>query len=155
MEIEIKSPREMFDGKIRELCQTLVDHKDFQTWVGNIKGFMEDEKAKFEYQMLNELGGMLQQKQAMGAEITDEEAGKFESLRESFTNNEAAMAFVKTQERLQLMQDHILRYVQRTFEVGHVPTEEEMEEGMCCDYTSGFEDPVNQEECEDGGCGCN
>ncbi|MGB0580465.1 MAG: YlbF family regulator [Limisphaerales bacterium] len=152
MEIDIKSPREMFDGKIRELCQTLVDHKDFQAWTGNIKTFMEDEKAKFEYQMINELGGMLQQKQSMGAEITEEEAGKFESLRESFTKNENAMAFVKTQERLQQMQDHILRHVQRTFEVGHVPTDEEMEEGMCCDYTSGFEDPQESEGCSKGEC---
>jgi cell fate (sporulation/competence/biofilm development) regulator YlbF (YheA/YmcA/DUF963 family) len=150
MEIEIKTPKELFEAKIRELCQTLVDHQDFTTMCGSIKAFMEDEKAKFEYQMLNEMGGMLQQKQSMGAEITEEESGKFESLRDSFTQNKAAMEFMSTQERLQKMQDHILRHVQKTFEVGRVPTAEEMEEGMCCDDTCGFE----EESAGDGSEGC-
>ncbi len=153
MEIEIKTPKELFEAKIRELCQTLADHHDFTKMCGNIKAFMEDEKAKFEYQMLNEMGGMLQQKQAMGAEVTEEEAGKFESLRDSFTKNQAAMDFMATQEKLQQMQDHILRHVQKTFEVGRVPTAEEMEEGMCCDDVCGFEEssPDASEGCCGGG----
>lgn len=140
--------REQVDSKMRELCEVIAGQDDFKEMCSHIEGFMSDEKAKFEYQTLNELGGMLQQKQAMGAEISDEEAGKFESLRDSFTTNETAMSFLKTQERLQLMQDHILRYVQRMFEIGHVPTQEEMEEGMCCDYRSGFEKPVEGAEAE-------
>lgn len=159
MEIEIKSPKQLFEEKIRELCQAMADHKDFSEMCGHIKAFMDDEKAKFEYQMLNEMGGMLQQKQAMGAEISDEEAGKFESLRDSFTNNQAAMNFMKTQERLQLMQDHILRHVQRTFEIGRVPTAEEMDEGTCCDDRCGMEDDYGQDPmqgegecCGGGGC---
>ena len=141
--------REQVDAKLMELCEVIAGQEDFKEMCSHIEGFMADEKAKFEYQMLNEMGGMLQQKQAMGAEISDEEAAKFDSLRDSFTTNQTAMSFMKTQERLQCMQDHILRFVQRTFEVGRVPTEEEMEEGMCCDYRSGFEKPT---EGEDGGC---
>jgi len=153
MEIDIKSPKELFEEKIRELCQSVADHKDFPEMCAHIKAFMEDEKAKFEYQMLNELGGMLQQKQAMGGEITDEEAGKFESLRDSFTNNPTAMNFMKTQERLQLIQEHILRHVQRTFEMGRVPTVEEMQEGMCCDDRCGLEEDYGQEAADEGCCG--
>ena len=145
MEIEIKTPKEVFEEKIRELCHAITEHQDFKEMCADIDAFMSDEKAKFEYQMLNEMGSLLQQKQSMGGEVTEEEAGRFEALRDSFTGNEAAMKFMATQERVQKMQDHILRHVQKTFEVGRVPTEEEMSDGMCCDNTCGFEE-------SDGGC---
>ena len=57
MEIEIKSPKQLFEEKIRELCQAMADHKDFSEMCGHIKAFMDDEKAKFEYQMLNNTKG--------------------------------------------------------------------------------------------------
>jgi cell fate (sporulation/competence/biofilm development) regulator YlbF (YheA/YmcA/DUF963 family) len=145
-EIEIKTPKEVFEEKIRELCHAITDHKEFKEMCSNIDGFMSDEKAKFEFQMLNEMGALLQQKQEMGGEVTEEEAGRFESLRDSFTANEAAMKFVATQEKVQKMQEHILRHVQKTFELGRVPSSEEMEEGTCCDCTCGFE------ESEGGSC---
>jgi cell fate (sporulation/competence/biofilm development) regulator YlbF (YheA/YmcA/DUF963 family) len=147
MEIEIKTPKEMFEEKIRELCHAITEHVNFKEMCTDIEGFMSDEKAKFEYQMLNEMGSILQQKQAMGGEVTEEEAGRFEALRDSFTGNESAMRFMATQEKVQKMQDHILRHVQKTFELGRVPTEDEMNDGMCCDCTCGFE------EGEGGGCG--
>ena len=102
-EIEIKTPKEVFEEKIRELCHAITDHKEFKEMCSNIDGFMSDEKAKFEFQMLNEMGALLQQKQEMGGEVTEEEAGRFESLRDSFTANEAAMKFVATQEKVQKM----------------------------------------------------
>ena len=147
MEIQIKTPKEVFEEKIRELCHAITEHPDFNEMCTDIEAFMSDEKAKFEYQMLNEMGSLLQQKQSMGGEVTEEEAGRFESLRDSFTSNEAAMKFVSTQERVQKMQDHILRHIQKTFELSRVPSEEEMMDGMCCDCTCGFEDSG-----EGGGC---
>ena len=77
-EIEIKTPKEVFEEKIRELCHGITDHKEFKEMCSNIDGFMSDEKAKFEFQMLNEMGALLQQKQEMGGEVTEEEAGREE-----------------------------------------------------------------------------
>ncbi len=140
MEILIKTPKEMFEEKILELCQTIADHKDFKEMCGSINKFMEDEKGKYEFQMLNEMGSLLQQKQQVGGEVTEEEIGRFEALRDSVTGNEEAMKFMASQEKVQKMQDHILRHIQKTFELGRVPTDEEMQDGMCCDCTCGFED---------------
>ncbi len=140
MEIQTKTPKEMFEGKILELCQTIADHKDFKEMCSSINQFMEDEKGKFEFQTLNEMGSILQQKQQAGVEISAEEIGRFESLRDAVTGNEGAMKFMAAQEKVQKMQDHILRHIQKTFEMGRVPTDEEMQDGMCCDCTCGFED---------------
>ena len=142
MENQDKTPKEIFEAKILDLCGAIAGHAQFKDMCEHIDAFMQDEKLKYEYQMLNELGGILQQKQQMGGEITEEEVGRFESVRQGFTTNDIAMNFVKAQETVTKMQDHILRHVQKTFELGRVPTDEEMMDGMCCDCTCGFEEPT-------------
>jgi cell fate (sporulation/competence/biofilm development) regulator YlbF (YheA/YmcA/DUF963 family) len=93
---------------------------------------MIDEKAKYEYQMLNDSGALLQQKQQHGVQISEEEIGRFESLRDSFMGNPVATEFMTAQQEVSRLQDNILKHVQKTFELGRVPTVEDMNDGSCC-----------------------
>ena len=80
--------------------------------------------------MLNDRGAMLQQKQAMGAAITDEEIAQFEALRDGFMKNPVATEFLDAQQQLQKLQDSILQHVQKTLELGRVPQPEDFD--TCC-----------------------
>jgi cell fate (sporulation/competence/biofilm development) regulator YlbF (YheA/YmcA/DUF963 family) len=123
--------------KTGELCQSILDRPDFAEMRRRIDAFMNDELAKFQYQMLNDRGAMLQQKQAMGAQITDEEIAQFEALREGFMKNTVATEFIDAQQELQKVLDSVTQRIHKTFELGRLPTEEDFASSCC-----------------DSGCGC-
>lgn len=137
MQTAVETPA--VEAKIRELCQSILDRPDFTDLRRRIDAFMIDEKAKYEYQMLNDSGALLQQKQQHGVQISDEEIGRFEALRDSFMGNPVATEFMTAQQEVSRLQDNILKHVQKTFELGRVPTVEDMNDGSCC---------------SDHGCGC-
>lgn len=137
MQTAVETPA--VEAKIRELCQSILDRPDFTDLRRRIDAFMIDEKAKYEYQMLNDSGALLQQKQQHGVQITEEEIGRFEALRDSFMGNHVATEFMTAQQEVSRLQDNILKHVQKTFELGRVPTVEDMNDGSCC---------------SDHGCGC-
>lgn len=120
------------DEKIRELCQAIMERPDFSDLRRRIDAFMADEKVKYEYQMLNDTGSLLQQKQQNGIEITEEEIGRFEALRDSFTKNPVATEFMDAQQEVSRIQEGILKHVQKTLELGRVPTADDMNDGGCC-----------------------
>lgn len=120
------------EEKIRDLCQSILDRPDFTDLRRRIDAFMIDEKAKYEYQMLNDSGALLQQKQQHGVQISEEEIGRFEALRDSFMGNPVATEFMTAQQEVSRLQDNILKHVQKTFELGRVPTVEDMNDGSCC-----------------------
>ena len=103
-----------------------------------IDAFINDEKLKYEYGMLNDRGALLQQKQQAGVEIAENEIADFEKLREEFMANPIASQFLEAQEEVQQVQDRIHQVIAKTFEVGHVPQSEDFD--FCSD---GF-----------GNCGC-
>ena len=137
MQTAVETPA--VEEKIRDLCQSILDRPDFTDLRRRIDAFMIDEKAKYEYQMLNDSGALLQQKQQHGVQISEEEIGRFEALRDSFMGNPVATEFMTAQQEVSRMQDSILKHVQKTFELGRVPTVEDMNDGSCC---------------SDHGCGC-
>jgi len=130
MQTAVETPA--VEEKIRDLCQSILDRPDFTDLRRRIDAFMIDEKAKYEYQMLNDSGALLQQKQQHGVQITEEEIGRFEALRDSFMGNPVATEFMTAQQEVSRLQDNILKHVQKTFELGRVPTVEDMNDGSCC-----------------------
>ena len=78
------------------LCETIVSQSGFKKLHSKIEAFMNDEKLKYEYGLLNERGGLLQQKQEYGVEIKPEEFEEFEKMREEFMTNPVATASVPT-----------------------------------------------------------
>ena len=120
------------------LCDAIVSQEGFVNLYKKIDAFINDEKLKYEYSMLNERGALLQQKQQAGGEISDEEIVGFEKLRDEFMANPVASQFLEAQEEVQQVQDRINQVIAKTFEVGRVPQSEDFD--FCSD---GF-----------GNCGC-
>ena len=121
-----------------QLCEAIVSQEGFAELYKKIDAFINDEKLKYEYGMLNDRGALLQQKQQAGMEISDEEIAGFEKLRDEFMANPVATQFLEAQEEVQQVQDRIHQVIAKTFEVGHVPQSEDFD--FCSD---GF-----------GNCGC-
>jgi cell fate (sporulation/competence/biofilm development) regulator YlbF (YheA/YmcA/DUF963 family) len=121
-----------------QLCKAIVSQEGFAELYKKIDAFINDEKLKYEYGMLNDRGALLQQKQQAGMEIAEDEMADFEKLREEFMANPVATQFLEAQEEVQQVQDRIHQVIAKTFEIGRVPQSEDFD--FCSD---GF-----------GNCGC-
>ena len=117
--------------KTRELCQALLDQPEVRTFRQNIETFMADDRARGQYDMLMAKGQALQQKQQSGQPLDGGEVGDFEQLRESFLSNSVARDFLDAQEDMQKLQQSVSQYVAKTFELGRVPEESDMDSGSC------------------------
>ena len=120
------------------LCETIVSQSGFKKLHSKIEAFMNDEKLKYEYGLLNERGGLLQQKQEYGVEIKPKEFEEFEKMREEFMANPVATAFLRSQEEVQDIQNRIHQHLAKSFELGRKPDQGDFD--FCSD---GF-----------GNCGC-
>lgn len=118
-------------GKARELCQTILDQPRYREMRRSIETFLGNEEAKSQYQLLSEKGEYLQHKQQQGLPLKGEEITEFESLREKFLNNPVAKNFLEAQREVQKIQDSVAQYLSKTFELGRVPSEEDLDSGSC------------------------
>jgi cell fate (sporulation/competence/biofilm development) regulator YlbF (YheA/YmcA/DUF963 family) len=115
--------------KTRDLCQTILDHPDFQTLRKNIDQFMADQKAQQEYQSLVEKSEQLNHKQHQGAHLSPQEISDYESHRDRVVNNPVAAGFIQAQQEVHQMQESINKYLSKTFELGRVPNDQDLEGG--------------------------
>jgi cell fate (sporulation/competence/biofilm development) regulator YlbF (YheA/YmcA/DUF963 family) len=113
--------------KTRELCQAILDQPDFQGWRRNIDAFLNDDKARAQYDGLVNKGQALQQKQQNALPLSGEEVADFEQHREELLKNPVAREFLDAQQELHELQESIQHYVSKTLELGRLPTAEEME----------------------------
>jgi cell fate (sporulation/competence/biofilm development) regulator YlbF (YheA/YmcA/DUF963 family) len=112
--------------KTRELCQTIVDQPEFKQIRARIDAFLADAQARLLYETVLERGELLQQKQRAGLPLTQEEIDEFETSRELLLNNPVARAFLEAQRQIQQVQSAVTQWVTKTYEIGRVPTEEDM-----------------------------
>jgi cell fate (sporulation/competence/biofilm development) regulator YlbF (YheA/YmcA/DUF963 family) len=124
--------------KTRELCQTILDEPSLQALRQRIDSFLADEQTRAQYDSLVTKGQALQQKQQQSMPLTGEEISDFEQHRDSLLKNPVARGFLDAQGELHQVQESIHQYVSKTFELGRLPSEEEMS-GSCCGHD---------------GCGC-
>ena len=124
--------------KTRELCQAILDEPSIRTVRERIDAFMADEKTRAQYDGLVAKGQTLQQKQQSAAPLTGEEISDFEQDRDSLLKNPVARAFLDAQQELHDVRESIHRYINKTLELGRLPSEEELSESCC----------------SEGGCGC-
>lgn len=117
--------------KTRELCQSILDHPDFQSVRKNIDVFMKDEDAKQAYQSLVERSEELNHKQHNGVKLTDKEVNDYQVQRDSVVNNPIAANFIRAQQEVHGIQESVNRYLSKTLELGRVPTSEELDGGGC------------------------
>jgi cell fate (sporulation/competence/biofilm development) regulator YlbF (YheA/YmcA/DUF963 family) len=117
--------------KTRELCQTILDHPDFQTMRKDIDVFMSNETAKSDYQSLVEKSEELNQKQHQGVRLSQDEIAAYESQRERVVNNPVAAGFIRAQQEVHGIQESVNKFLSKTFELGRVPSAEDLDGGSC------------------------
>jgi len=115
--------------KTRELCQTIVDQPEFQSIRERVECFLANDAAKSQYQVVMEKGDALQHKQQTGMPLSGEEIAEFEKNREQLLGNDVAREFLAAQQEMHKLQESVMQYVGKTFELGRVPTEEDLSGG--------------------------
>ena len=129
MQTTIEETRVM--QKTRELCQTILDQPNMQSIRRRIDAFMGDEKARGQYDGVVSKGQSLQEKQQMSTPLSGEEIADFEQHRDALLQNPIARAFLDAQEELHQVQQSIHQYVNKTLELGRLPTEQELAGDGC------------------------
>jgi len=117
--------------KTKDLCQTIIEQPEFIEIRGLIESFMGDEAAKSQYQVVMEKGDELQQKQQQGLPMDNNEIAEFEKNREILLNNQVARNFLDAQQKMHKIQESVMQYVSKTFELGRVPAMEDFPAENC------------------------
>ncbi len=115
----------------KALCQTIIDQPEFSRIRLSIETFMSDETAKAQYQLVMEKGDELQQKQQMGMPLDNAEIAEFEKNRDLLVNNPVASSFLSAQQQMHKIQESVMQYVSKTFELGRVPSMEDFPAEGC------------------------
>ena len=118
-------------SKTRELCETIIGQPEFRAIRQRLDTFMADDAAKSQYQLVVEKGDALQQKQQSGAPLDNNEILEFERNRESLLGNPVARDFLDAQQQMHQIQESVMQYVSKTFELGRVPGIEDFQSGDC------------------------
>jgi cell fate (sporulation/competence/biofilm development) regulator YlbF (YheA/YmcA/DUF963 family) len=120
--------------KAKELCATLLEQDSYKEMKAKLDAFVNDAEAQKMYQDLSEKQTQLVRKQEQTGNLTEEEIQDFENQREKLLVHPVAGGFVEAQQGFEELRDTINRYVTKTFELGRVPTAEEVEpkQGVCC-----------------------
>ena len=117
--------------KTRDLCQTIIEQPEFLQIRERIDAFMGNDAAKNQYQTLMEKGDALQQKQQMGMPLDNAEIAEFEKNRDMLLNNPVAANFLTAQQQMHKIQESVMQYVSKTFELGRVPALEDFPSEGC------------------------
>ncbi len=117
--------------KTRELCETIISQPGFQRLRADIDLFMADSDARAQYSAVTSKQSELHRKQHAGEDITEEDVGEFERLREILVNNEVARRFLDAQQEMHRATESVTQYVSKTFQLGRVPGEDDFEKGSC------------------------
>jgi cell fate (sporulation/competence/biofilm development) regulator YlbF (YheA/YmcA/DUF963 family) len=123
--------------KTRELCSTILAQPGMSSIRKNIDNFMADEKSRSQYESLMAKGQALHEKQHRSLPLSGDEVGEFEKQRETVLSNPVARGFLDAQEALHHLQESIQTQINKTLELGRLPSAEDLE-GSC-----------------GHGCGCN
>ncbi|GIX49867.1 YlbF family regulator [Limisphaera sp. 4302-co] len=125
------SQSEAIGQKTRELCETILEDAGFKSAQQRIQAFLEDEKARTQYEEVVRLGQALRRKQQFGEPLSEEEIQQFEKAREELLANEVARGFLDAQTELEEMRQAIQQQVALTMELGRMPTHEDMDGCGC------------------------
>jgi cell fate (sporulation/competence/biofilm development) regulator YlbF (YheA/YmcA/DUF963 family) len=119
--------------KTRELCETIMQQPEFEAIRKRVDSFLANEKAREQFQKLNEKGEFLHHKQHQGVQITKAEVADFEKDRDAVMANPVIRSFLDAQREMHAIEESVGKYVVKTFELGRVPQAEDVqEEGGSC-----------------------
>lgn len=120
-------------SKTRELCEVIVRQPAFAELRRDIERFLDDPEAQDQYRHVTEKGRLLQSRQHAGVLVTNDEFDEFDRQRTLLLQNPVAMAFLEAQQSMNAIQDLVNKFISKTFELGRLPTEED----LACDQEGG------------------
>ena len=125
--------------KTKALCEAILAQPESQSIRTRINKFMADDKARGQFDALNEKGDFLHHKQHQGVKLSDAEIADFEKDREALLGNVTIRNFLEAQREMQKITESVSQYVAKTFELGRVPAAEDLkeEEGGSCGHGCG------------------
>jgi cell fate (sporulation/competence/biofilm development) regulator YlbF (YheA/YmcA/DUF963 family) len=129
--VKLKFMPTKIEEKTRELCQIIVEQPEMASIRRRIDIFLADTTARSQYETVMGKGNALHEKQHNGQTPDGVEIADFEKHRDELLSNPAARGFLDAQEELHQLQHSIQKQVTKTFELGRVPTEADLEEGSC------------------------
>lgn len=132
-------PSTALEDKVRELCEFITDSPRFGEARAKIDAFLENDAARETYRAWQEMGHELHRKSHEGYSPTDDELARFESLKNNVMTDPLASAFVEAEDAMNRVFGMVTKMVQKTLQLGRVPTSEDLAESGCCGG---------------GGCGC-
>ena len=115
--------------KTKELCQVILDQPNMRSIRQRIDSFMGDDQARSQYEDVVNKGQELQQKQQSSQQLSPEEIADFEQHRDSLLNNPVARGFIDAQEELHEVKHSVHQFINKTLELGRLPTEEDLSGG--------------------------
>ena len=127
------------DTKIQELCQAILDDIRVQSSREQVEAFLEDDDAREIYSAVAQKGEELHHKQHNGQELTDDDVKTFEKMRAAAFADPRIQQFSSARAALQEVEDRITAYVEKTLELGRIPSESEVvrQGGGCCGGSGG------------------
>ena len=129
-------------AKTKELCEALIAQDSYKALKAKFDAFVADQEAQLMYQALSEHQSRLVNKQEQGETLSEAEIQDFENKREQLLMHPVAGGFVEAQQGFEELRETVVNYVTKTFELGRLPTDEELKpKGGCCGGGG-------------GGCGC-
>jgi cell fate (sporulation/competence/biofilm development) regulator YlbF (YheA/YmcA/DUF963 family) len=133
----MESPTDFVQTKARELCEAIVQLPGFADAFQKHQTFMDDELAKYEWQIVNDRGQLLHQKEASGLPLTPGEIGEFDAMRDALLAKPVVADFIDAQQSIQDMQKLVYPMLTKTFELGRVPVPDDFLNDQC-DSTCGL-----------------
>jgi cell fate (sporulation/competence/biofilm development) regulator YlbF (YheA/YmcA/DUF963 family) len=125
------------EDKALELCQFVLEQPEFQESWSRIEAFLADPAAQNLYQQWQEASRELAMRERQGLPLTDTDLFAVESRKEAVLENSVALGFAESEEILNGIFGTVTKLLQKTLQLGRVPTEEDLSDGCC-----------------GGGCGC-
>lgn len=125
------------EEKTRELCETIVAQPEWTSIRNRIDAFVTDAAARGQYETVMSKGNALHEKQHNGQPLDGSEIADFEQHRDALLRNPVAAGFLDAQAELHQMQHSIQKYINKTLELGRVPTEADLAEDGACGHGCG------------------
>ncbi len=129
--MEIKTNYSPVLDKLRELCQTVIDQPSFEQITAHIRAFEQDPKAREQYNTVCDLQDIMRDKEQQGVPLTDDDIDEYEREREALFNNPVAAGFIQAQQQIHRVHETVSQYVQKTFQLGRVPNDDDFQSGSC------------------------
>ncbi len=139
----LEEPATSVDAKARELCQFIVDEASFGEARADIESFLTNDEAQSVYRAWQEKGQELHAMGHQGLQPSDDDLASMESLKDAVAGNAIAAEFANAEQQMNEIFATVTKLLQKTLQLGRVPSDEEMVESGCCGGGGG------------GGCGCN